>query len=428
MAMYGDHIQPAETGERRGVRRTGPFILGGLTAGHGVFHWINQSLVVMLPEVRDTFGLSGLQVGAISATRELTGGVIALPGGIVSDLLRHYWGAVLAGCMAAFGLGWMVIGLSPVFPLLLMGVGIESISSSLWHLPGVAALSHHFAHRRGSALSFHGVGGNIGDVLGPVLTGFLLGVLAWREVIAVYSAVPIFLSFIVFWAFRDIGRFGDGAVERPDVRAHMAQSRILLKNRRLWGITLVAGLRGMAFVALTTFLSLYLKDVAQLSEGWRGFYFAVPMLVGIVTTPAMGYLSDRLGRKLVLVPGMLMLAVLTLLLVPFGEGATLPLILGLLGIFLFSDQPILMAAALDIVGEGVAATTLGVLSFSRFALSTASPLIGGMLYDRDVYFPFYFVAGLFGLAAVILLAVPLGTGGQATDSQPGDQPGHAAAR
>jgi len=38
------------------------------------------------------------------------------------------------------------------------------------------------------------------------------------------------------------------------------------------------------------------------------------------------------------------------------------------------------------------------------------------------------VAGLFGLAAVILLAVPLGTGGQATDSQPGDQPGHAAAR
>ena len=410
--MHGTHVQPTETHERHGVRRTGPFILGGLTGGHAVFHWINQSLLLMLPEIRDTFVLSDLRVGALSATRELAGGVIALPGGIVTDLLQRYWGAVLAGCMAVFGVGWLLMGFSPIYAVLLLGVGMEAMSSSVWHLPGLAALSHHFARRRGSALAFHGIGGNVGDVLGPLLTGFLLGVMTWRHILEVYAAVPLFLTFVVFWAFRDIGRFEGAATERPDRQAQLAQTRRLLRNGRLWGITVAAGFRGMAFVALTTFLSLYLKDVANLSEGWRGFYFALPMLVGIVFTPAMGYLSDRVGRKLVLVPGLLALAVLTLLLVPFGEGMLLAVIVGLLGIFLYSDQPILMAAALDIVGEGVAATTLGVLSFSRFALSTASPLIGGILYDRDVYFPFYFVAGLFGLAAVVLLAVPLGTGGQ----------------
>ena len=56
------------------IRDSGPFILGGLSAGHAVFHWFAQSFFVMLPEVVATFGLSGLQVGAISSTREVVSG------------------------------------------------------------------------------------------------------------------------------------------------------------------------------------------------------------------------------------------------------------------------------------------------------------------------------------------------------------------
>ncbi len=425
--MEETHIGHAGAGDHHGIRRRGSFILIGLSSGHGIFHWVNQSFLVMLPEVRDTFELSAIQVGAISTTREVAGGVIALPGGIVTDLLRRYWGAVLAGCMAVFGVGWLVMGLSPIYPVLLLGMALAAMSSSIWHLPGVAALSHHFAHRRGSALSFHGIGGNVGDVLGPALTGILLGVLTWRGILAMYAAVPLFLTFLVFWAFRDIGRFGDSASERPDVQAQMAQSRRLLKNKRLWSITLVAGLRGMAFVALITFLPLYLADVAELSQRSRGLYFALLVAVGIVFTPVMGYLSDRLGRKLILVPGMLVLSMLALLLGLFGEGIFLPVIIGLLGIFLYSDQPILMAAALDIVGAGVAGTTLGVLSFSRFALSAASPLIAGALYEKNTDFPFFYVAGLFALATVILAAVPLGASGHAADLPPSGHHGHAAA-
>ncbi len=82
-------------------------------------------------------------------------------------------------------------------------------------------------------------------------------------------------------------------------------------------------------------------------------------------------------------------------------------ILGSLGIFLYSDQPILTAAALDLVGGRAAATTLGVLSFPRFILGAASPLIGGALYARNFDYNFYYVAALFGLAALILLFLPL---------------------
>ena len=397
--------------ERQGLRRTAPFILGALSGGHGIFHWFTQSFFVMLPAVVATFGLSGLQVGAIATTREVVSGVIALPGGVVTDMLRRHWGLVLAGCMALFGVGWLIMGISPVYPVLLLGMGVVAMAASMWHLPATAALSHQFAHRRGSALSFHGVGGNIGDVLGPALTGGLLLVLSWRGILSIYAVVPLLLTFVVFWAFRDIGRTGETATAAPGFNEQMGQTWQSFKDHpRLWGIMTVAGLRGMAHVAFLPFLALYLGLETQLglSKPSLGLHFALLVGVGIVSTPAMGYLSDRFGRKVVLVPGMLGLAVLTALLLPFGEGIGLIVVIALLGVFLFSDQPILTAGALDTIGKDVVASTLGVFSFSRFALAAASPLIAGYLFDSSgIESTFLYIAGLYVVATVTLLAVPM---------------------
>lgn len=417
--------------EKPGFRSGPTFIIGGLTGGHGVFHWFAQSFIVMLPEVREFYMLSAVQVGAITTTREFISGLIALPGALITDMLYRYWGLILTVCMAIFGLGWLVIGYSPIYPVLLLGMALTAMSSSVWHLPAIAALSHHFSNRRGSVLSFHGVGGNIGDVAAPAVTGLLLGIFAWQGIIKVYAVIPLFLAFVVLWAYRDIGRISREASPTSGETGQISFTKrsfllwllsyvafpvvgwvlimLRLKSLSLWGVTLVAGLRGMAFVSFITFLPLYLNDELGLSVQARGLYIALLLLVGIGFTPIMGYLSDRLGRKLVLVPGMLLLSILSLLLVPFGQGIPLIVILGLLGMFLYSDQPILTAAALDLVGGRAAATTLGVLSFPRFIMGAASPLIGGTLYARNFDFNFYYVAALFGLAALILLFLPLHT-------------------
>ena len=400
------HVHDHDEGS--GLRQRASFILTGLSGGHGVFHWVNHSFLVMLPEIKTTFGLGAVEVGGIAAVREILSGLIALPGGVIADLLRRYWGLVLALCMAGFGLGWLVMGLSPVYPVLLLGMALVSASNSLWHLPAMASLSHHFSHRRGTALSFHGVGGNIGDVVGPAVTGFLLVVLSWRGVLSIYAVAPMLLAFVVFWAFRDIGRTAGGDTRQTDLQGQIQLTKQLLKDPALWGVILVAGLRGMAFLAFFTFLTLFLDEEVGLSKGVRGLYFGLLVLVGVVSTPVMGYLSDRFGRKLVLVPGMMFLCVLSLLLVPFGDGFTLPIIIALLGLFLFSDQPILTAAALDMVEDRVATSTLGVLSFSRFIMSGASPLIaGGLSHAWGFNAIFYYAAVLFALAAVVLTAVPL---------------------
>ena len=413
---------PSEAIEAHGLRATGPFILGGLSVGHGVFHWFSQSFFVMLPEVVATFGLNGLQVGAIATTREVVSGIIALPGGVVTDMVRRHWGLVLAACMGLFGVGWLIMGIAPVFPVLLVGMAVVAAAASMWHLPAAAALSRRFVDRRGSALSIHGVGGNIGDVLGPALTGVLLITLSWRGVLSIYAAVPLLLVFLVFWAFRDIGQAGSEHQQPSGVREQMTNPRLAFQEHpRLWGIMAVAGLRGMASVAFLPFLALYLglDDELGLGNAALGLHIALLVGVGVVATPVVGYISDRFGRKLVLVPEMIALCALSALLVPFGEGIGLIVILALMGLFFFSDQPILTAAALDTVGQGVAASALGVFSFSRFALGAASPIIAGELFDAvGIESTFFYISGIYLLATLVLLVVPL-----AVSAQPGEEGG-----
>lgn len=450
--QHHHHAPPPVVEGRTGFRRRATFIIGGLTSGHGVFHWIAQSFIVVLPEVRDLLlGGSVIAVTSIQTTREIMSGVVSLPGGVLTDALRRYWGWVMAVCMALFGVGWLLMAaagwqvpgsawltsqesvsvsesssLNPAgYALLIIGMAVVAVAASVWHLPAMAALSSHFSHRRGSVLSFHGVGGNVGDVFGPVLTGLLLATLTWQAIISIYAAVPIFLAFLVFWAFRDIGERAQTAADQASdeqppstMRAQVEETKVLVRNPRIWGITIVAGLRGMAYIGFITVLPLYLADVLGLTSSdeysdlrnlvLRGSLIGLLVLVGIFASPLTGYLSDRFGRKLILIPAMLALTVITLLMAPYGDSlAVMSALLAALGLFLYSDQPILTAAAMDIVREGTAATTLGLMSTSRFIFSAASPLIAGWLYERNPDNLFYYTAALYAAAIVILFFIPL---------------------
>ena len=105
---------------------------------------------------------------------------------------------------------------------------------------------------------------------------------------------------------------------------------------------------------------------------------------------------------------MIALCALSALLVPFGDGIGLIVILALMGLFFFSDQPILTAAALDTVGQEVAASALGVFSFSRFALGAASPIIAGELFDSiGIESTFFYISGIYLIATLVLVVVPL---------------------
>jgi MFS family permease len=133
----------------------------------------------------------------------------------------------------------------------------------------------------------------------------------------------------------------------------------------------------------------------------------LPLLVGIPFTPLMGYVSDRIGRKTVLIPGMILLGSLTFLLVPYGQGITMIMLLIGLGTFLNSDQPLLTSAALDTAGRDVAAATLGFMSFSRLILAAMAPPIGSIFYEISPDRVFIYIGVLFAVAISILAITPI---------------------
>ena len=402
--MHGHDMTEARDEQSPAAGRR--IIVPGVAVGHSMFHWILQSFVVALPEIQQAFGLSSVGVGGILSAREFASGLVALPGGVLVDILRKYWGPLLALCLVACSVGCFVIGVSPVYPLLLIGMAVVAISHSIWHLLAAASLSHHYPQRRGTVLSFHGVGGSVGDVAGPLVTGALLAFLTWREILSVYAVVPLFLGATAIWALRDIGnregRIDVGGFQR--VRA----TTLLLRSPVLWGLTLVRGFRGMALVALITILSLYLDNELQMSTTLRGFHIGLLIAVGLIAKPVAGMLSDRFGRKQVLAPGLAWSCLIALALLVFDAGIMLTVTIGLLGLFLYPDQPILTAAVFDELGDEVASTGLGIVTFAAFLMAMFSPLIAGGLYEAIGFQAVvYYIAALFAGAAVVVSVLPL---------------------
>jgi len=285
-------------------------ILGCFFCAHGIFHFISQSFSVMLPAVKNTFGINPIQVGAIITVKELSAGLAALPGGVMSDYLRRHRALLMALCMIVFGTGWLLIGVAPFYELLMVGMVILAIVGSVWHLPSLAELGILFSYNRGAALAVHGAGGSIGDILGPVITGLLLSVISWRGIIGMYAVVPLITAFWVFWAFHKLGKpKNDGAETassgKNDLKAQLLTVRDIFRRTHIWRVNLVAGFRGMCFVVLSTFLPLFMKEDLGFDSKYIGFHFGLLWTVGIFASPMMGHLSDLWGRKLVLVPALL---------------------------------------------------------------------------------------------------------------------------
>jgi MFS family permease len=403
-----DETSETTSCDTKDLRLTARVMVTGLAVGHVAFHWIIQSFVVVFPEIQRTFGLNSVGVGGIITMREVASALVSLPGGVVVDMLRKWWGWLLAGCVAASGLGSLVMGISPVYPLLLLGMAVVAISHSLWHLPASASLSHHFPSRRGVMLSFHGVGGSVGDVAGPLITGVLLFWLGWRDILSIYAIAPFFMGFMAIWTFKNIGDVKEEVAKSAGLAERLALTKTLFKSPMLWGLILVRGLRSMALAALVMSLSLYLGNDLELNPINRGFHISMLIAVGLLAKPLAGLISDKLGRKQVLVPGLIWSCVMTLLVVVFDQGVALTITIALLGLFLYPDQPILTAAYFDVVNREVATTGLGVVSCISFMMAAPSPLIAGALYD---YFDFqatlYYISGLFALAAVSFAFLPL---------------------
>jgi MFS family permease len=407
----------AETAQRpEGLRQNRNFLLGSLSFGHGISHLYDQGFPVFMPAIKAAMGLSNFEVAFMLGIRQGGFGAVNLIGGAIVDQMKASWGPILTGCMIWAALGFLVLAASPNLAVLTIAVIIVSIPGALWHLPSTAALSRRFPDRRGFAISMHGFGSNVGNVLAPLLAGGLLTVMAWRPILVMYAAPAALMAVFVWFSLKDLGiEDGDDQTEdRPkrQVIAGYREGLAMFKIPVVATLVLAAAVRGVANNALFQWAPFYLREAEDggLAMGYFsvGVHLSLLTGMGIVSAPILGYLSDRYGRKQVLVPGLIIAATLTMFVVSAGDSIALALLLAGIGLFSFALQQIILAALLDVVEKGTEATASGLIFGINGLLGFGSPFLAAFIINRLGGYGsiFYYVGALTVVAAVIIVFIP----------------------
>jgi FSR family fosmidomycin resistance protein-like MFS transporter len=248
----------------------------------------------------------------------------------------------------------------------------------MYHPPAIGALSRRFPDKRAFAISLHGSGGSLGEVLGPVTAAGLLTFLTWEGILQLSMLPAIACAFLV-WKVMGGLEFADGG--GSTLRAYFQSLAVMLRNRALALLVLITALRSMGQSSISLFLPVYLREDLDYSSATVGIFLSMAQLVGIGSQPLMGYLSDRVGHKRVLIPAMLCLGVLFATLA-FAEGdLQLAVTILLLGAFLYSLHSIFISAAIGVVGENGQSTVVSVMYGASF-LGILSPIIAGVIVDE----------------------------------------------
>lgn len=406
-------METAADPTRSGFKQNRAFVLSSLSLGHGVSHLLGQGFSLLFVDIAATMGLSTFQKATIFAVRQVGSGAVNLGGGPFVDMLKAYWGPILTGCMALHAVAFVLMGASPNFVFLIFPSILFAVPGSLWHLPSLAALSQRFPDKRGFAVGIHGSGGNMGNVLGPLLAAGLLALMVWQHVFYIYAIPSLLFAVFVWWSLKDLGKQGSQEKQKA-LGAQFHEALNILKNPIVLGLILAAMLRGVGLNAVNNWTPFYLKDpVADggLSMGSleAGLFLSLLAGVGIISTPVLGYMSDKIGRKTVLVPGFFLAAGLSWLVVWAGDSLWLIPVMAGMGVFSFSLHQIIQAMVLDAVGRGEEAKAIGLVFGINGTIGIGTPFITSLVIDylgglSSIY---YYSAILTAGTGVIIWFLPI---------------------
>ncbi len=384
------------------VRRGRNQLAATVVLGHAFKHIYNSGLQsILLPEIKLGLGLSATQLGTLAFSRQATGWFSTVGAGYLGDRFANRASLMLGASLTLMGVSYFLAGSAPTYWLMFLAMLLVGVGPSLYHPPAIGALSRRFPDKRGFAISLHGTGGSVGEVLGPLVAAGALSFLMWRDVLRV-SALPAILAAFVIWAMM---RSVPGEVPgSSSARSYLSSLGVLLKKRTLLLLVAVTALRSMGQSSVQVFLPVYLREDLDFSVAKVAVYLALAQVVGVAAQPAMGFLSDKYGRKLVLIPAMTVLGLLFLALAGAGSELRLLLTIMALGAFLYSLHTIFIAAAMDIAGGEIQSTVVSLIYGASF-LGTVSPIIAGVLADSYGTSSTFLYGGAVTLVATVVLAL-----------------------
>jgi MFS transporter, FSR family, fosmidomycin resistance protein len=321
--------------------------LGLLSAAHAVNHAFAVLLPLIFLAIIDEFDASVQAVAFLAAFGSLAAGLVQLS---YAELTRHVSRKRLLGAGGLlFGGGFAAMSLASSFASFALPTVVARIGSSPQHPVGNGLLAEQYPpERRGFAISAHIAGGNLGTVLVAVVGAPLLAVIGWRGVTVVFGVAAMLIALSILAIIRERGT--DRAAARAGGSSLDGLKRVLADRDLRWVfLTSILGGGGRGLGVVNLFALIYMTRVIGLDEGTSGLMYGALIVFSVPMPLLAGWLSDRFGRKPLIIAAYLGGAVGFGLFI-FAGSSLVWLWVGIviMGLFSFAESPQLQALLADI--------------------------------------------------------------------------------
>ena len=382
----------------------------GLSLGHGIKHFGQGALTVIGPLLKASLSLSEVSYALIFSSMNVSSGLSNIPAGILSDMYRRKIAWLLAISMFTISFGYLLIGLTKIYILILVGVILIGFGTSFWHAPAFGTLAARYPQKKGFALSMHLTGAQIGNTLGPPIIGGLISGITlgsfikfsgfgW-ETVSMLLVVPMILTGVLVLVF-----FKSAGIESDSnwsFQEYWERTKTLIEDKIILGLIILGAMRASIHTSFQLWLAVYLKEELDYSAWIIGWHIALITAAGIISTPIMGILSDKFGRKPVIQISMSLMAIYLFLFLIFDEGIGLVILIGLLGMFFFSVMPIVTAATMDRVPKGSEGSGTALNFIGMSLIGFMSPVISGIIYAKYNFEGISIFAGVIAVSGILL--------------------------
>jgi MFS family permease len=393
---------------------------------HGMVHTYELSIPIFVALWLLEFSTIDLGIVTLEVTTATLGVVVtagyglfglgALPGGILVDRLGSR--RLITVCLLGMAGSFALLAVAPGVTAITLALVLWGVSASVYHPAGLSLISKGVADR-GTGFAYHGIAGNVGIGVGPLVAATSLLFLEWRTVAAVL-AVPAVIA-ALYASRADIdpqaavdsdSAAGDGGDSKADAGVDslgefVAESRTLFAGSFAL-VFLVVMCSGLFYRGFLTFLPELLGRIegfdpipvaSLVPEALRSllgvqasggetlapgdYFYSGLLLVGVVGQYVGGKLTDRFPVEYGLAAGFSGLAVLALVFLPAASLGLGPLaVVGVfMGMFLFVVQPLYQATVAEYTPAGTRGLSYGYTYLGVFGVGALGGTVAGVILE-----------------------------------------------
>jgi predicted MFS family arabinose efflux permease len=183
--------------------------------------------------------------------------------------------------------------------------------------------------------------------------------------------------------------------------------RQLLGNRTLLMLSAGGGFRAMTQSTLLTFLPVFLAREMGFSSILIGGCMFGMQVAGFTAAPIAGHLSDKMGRRRIIMSSMATSGVILFFMAIAGRSPAFVFLVAFLGFFLFAIRSVMQAWLLDATPPSMGGTSIGIMFGTQAIGAAIGPITGGVLADHfGLIATFYFLAFTIVAANMFIFFTP----------------------